>query len=213
MGNSQSPVPWDQRAARVLVRPLVNTPVTPNQLTVLTFLVALCGAALLSLGDPRLADWGAGLFVLSRFLDHFDGELARQKKMSSKLGYYLDYLAGAGSYAAFFLCVGIGYRHGMLGHWAVVLGLVGAGVAVLSMFLNLGIDKASDEVAEQGEAGDATGYPGFAGFELEDGIYLVAPITWMGWLEPFFIACGIGAAVYGLWTAGRWLRLRGASGA
>jgi len=32
-----------------------------------------------------VAHCGAGLFVLARFLDHFDGELARQKGMTSRL--------------------------------------------------------------------------------------------------------------------------------
>ncbi len=201
-------IPWDQRAARVLVRPLVRSPVTPNQLTVATLVVALAGAWLLAQGEAAAANWGAGLFVLARFLDHFDGELARQKKMSSRLGYYLDYLSGAMSYGVFFLCVGIGLSGGMLGPWAMVLGAAGCASAIVSMFTNLGIDKASAEVTVAGTAGDATGYPGWAGFELEDGIYLVAPITWAGWLEYFFIPCGIGAAVYCFWTCWSLLRLR-----
>ena len=57
--------------------------------------------------------------------------------------------------------------------------------------------------------GDAVGYPGLAGFELEDGIYLLAPITWLGWLTPFLVAAGIGVAVYCLWTLGRVLATRG----
>ncbi len=59
--------PWDQRFARVLVRPLVGTPVSPNQLTFVTLLLALAGAGLLVPGDPALANWGAGIFVLGRF--------------------------------------------------------------------------------------------------------------------------------------------------
>ena len=147
-------------------------------------------------GDLALSNWGAGLFVLARFLDHFDGELARQKGMSSKLGYYLDYAAGALSYGALFLCIGIGFGNLEFGRWGIILGLTGAASAVISMFTNLGIDKARDTVDE----GEAVGYPGFAGFELEDGIYLIAPITWAGWLLPFFGAASIGAAVYCLWT-------------
>ena len=118
--------PWDQRIARVLVRPLVRSPVTPNQLTVVTMIVALAGAGLLAMGAPAAANWGAGLFVLARFLDHFDGELARQKNMKSRLGYYLDYISGAVSYAALFFGIGFGLRDGALGDWAVVLGAVGA---------------------------------------------------------------------------------------
>ncbi|MHA1597853.1 MAG: CDP-alcohol phosphatidyltransferase family protein [Alphaproteobacteria bacterium] len=195
--------PWDQRIARVLVRPLVSTPVTPNMLSVATAVIALVGAALFVPGDPYLANWGAGLFVLARFGDHFDGELARQSGKTSKLGYYLDYISGAVSYAALFFCLGLGFMDSALGPWAIVLGLAGAASALISMFLNLGIDRA------QGlEDGDAVGYPGFAGFELEDGIYLIAPITWAGFLLEFFTVAGLGAAVYTLWSLSELLRLR-----
>lgn len=198
--------PWDQRIARVLVKPLVKSPITPNQVTVFTLLVALTGAVLMAAGLEDHANWGAGLFVLARFLDHFDGELARQKQMTSRLGYYLDYISGALSYGALFICMGIGFYDSALGPWAIVLGLIGAGSALISMFTNLGIDKTLDLKEEDGA--DAIGYPGFAGFELEDGIYLIAPITWAGYLLPFFAAAGIGAGVYCLWTAWRLFRLR-----
>ena len=191
--------PWDQRAARVLVRPLVATPVTPNQVTVVTALIALSGCAMLATGDADWADWGAGLFVLARFLDHFDGELARQKGMSSRLGYYLDYVAGGLSYGALFLALGMAFRDGWLGPWALAIGVAGCAAAVVSVFTNLGIDRAQSDADK--EPLDAVGYPGFAGFELEDGIYLLAPVTWLGLLQPFFIAASIGAAVYFLWSA------------
>lgn len=199
--------PWDQRIAAVLVRPLAKTPVTPNQVTIFTLLVAWAGAGLIAVGDPVTINWGAGLFVLARFLDHFDGELARQTGRKSKLGYYLDYLSGAGSYGALFLCMGIGFRDSELGLWAIALGAAGMASAVISMFINLGIDK------EQGgdEDGDACGYPGFLGFELEDGTYLLAPLTWLGFLYPFFIAASIGAVIYTLWSLFTLLRLRAGS--
>ncbi|MDH5749334.1 MAG: CDP-alcohol phosphatidyltransferase family protein [Rhodospirillales bacterium] len=187
--------PWDQQIASVLVKPLVATPISPNQLTLFTLAVALAGAALFAVGDPVAANWGAGLFVLARFMDHFDGELARQSGKTSKLGYYLDYISGALSYGALFLCLGIGFRDSVLGDWAWVLGIAGCASALISMFLNLGIDK-----AQELEEGEAIGYPGFAGFELEDGIYLIAPITWAGLLLPFFAAAGTGAAIYTLWS-------------
>ncbi len=198
--------PWDQRIARVLVRPLVKTPVTPNQLTVFTLLIALAGAGLLAVGDGTYANWGVGLFVLARFLDHFDGELARQKGMTSRLGYYLDYISGALSYGALFACLGVGFYGTELGGWAIVLGASGTASAVISMFTNLGLDKQLDLKEEDDH--DAVGYPGYAGFELEDGIYLIAPITWAGYLLPFFVAAGIGAAIYCLWTCWTLFRVR-----
>jgi archaetidylinositol phosphate synthase len=198
-----SDAPYDQRLARFLVRPLARSTITPNQLTTLTLVVALSGAAMLAFGGDAPAAWGAGLFVLARFMDHFDGELARMKRATSKFGYYYDYVTGALSYAALFLGLGIGYRHGVLGPWAIGLGATGASAALISLFLNLGIDKVQD-FAE----GESVGYPALGGFELEDGIYLIAPIAWLGWLEPFFIGAGIGATIYTLWTLATLRRLR-----
>ena len=175
------------------MKPLAHTPVTPNQITVLTIIIAWTGAWLLSTGDSDDANLGAGLFVLARFLDHFDGELARLTGRSSRLGYYLDYLAGALSYAAMFAGIGLGLAHSSLGTWALALGVAGSLCAILAMPMNLSIDSLSGRE-------DAVGYPQFAGFELEDGIYLLAPITWLGWLQPFFVLAGIGACVYLAWT-------------
>jgi phosphatidylglycerophosphate synthase len=188
-------MPWDQRIARVLVRPLVKSPVRPNHISAITLVVALAGAGLLATGEAEMANWGAGLFILARFLDHFDGELARQQGSTSKLGYYLDYVSGGLSYAALFIGLGVGMADA-LGVWAIVLGAAGAASALISMFSNMQIDKYQGGA----ETIDAVGYPGFAGFELEDGIYILGPITWAGWLLPFFVAAGIGASIYCLWT-------------
>ncbi len=194
-------VPWDQRLARLLVKPLARTSITPNQITAGTLVIALVGAGLLATGDTTMSNWGAGIFVLARFADHFDGELARLTGQTSRFGYYFDYVAGAIAYSALFLGIGVGLSHGELAGWALVLGIVGAVSAMVAMPLNLGIESAT-------ESEDAVGYPGWAGFELEDGIYLIAPITWLGYLQAFFVLAGIGAFVYLIWTAWRLSRAR-----
>ena len=94
------------------------------------------------------------------------------------------------------ICLGIGFYETELGNWSIALAATGAFSAIISMFTNLGLDKHLNPENDQ----DAVGYPGFAGFELEDGIYLIAPITWAGYLLPFFIAAGICAGIYCLWT-------------
>lgn len=197
-------VPYDQRLARILVRPLTKTPITPNQITIFTIILALWGTWLIASGEPTKQNWGAGLFILARFLDHFDGELARMKQMSSKLGYYLDYAGGGISHAALFIAMGLGFRYGILGDWAIALGLAGLLAAFAAVFVNLGIDN-----AERGQKTvDACGYPGFGGFELEDGTYLLGPVTWLGFLEPFFILACLGAVVYLLWSSWVLFRLK-----
>ncbi len=202
-------IPWDQRIARVLVRPLARTGLTPNQMTSVTLVLALAGAGSFAQGESWAMNLGAGLFVLARFLDHFDGELARLTGTSSRFGYHYDYIAGALSYTALFLGLGIGLRGAShwgwdLGDWPIVLGLAGAAAALISVFLNLRIDR------EQGgeEDGKAVGYPGIAGFELEDGIYLIVPATWLGLIAPFFVLAGLGATIYCLWTLLTLRRLR-----
>ena len=121
-------MPWDQRIARVLVRPLVGGPVRPNHVSVLTLVLALVGAALMATGETLWLNWGGGIFILSRFLDHFDGELARQQGSTSKLGYYLDYVSGGISYTALFIGLGIGLAAD-LELWAMVPGVAGAASA------------------------------------------------------------------------------------
>ena len=190
--------PWDQLIADSIVRYIVRTSLTPNQITIFSLFLALIGSTLFLFEHHILSSVGATLFVLARFFDHVDGELARQKNMTSKLGYYLDYVTGGISYAALFICLGIGFQNGHLGPWSMWLGIVGGISALVCVFLNLNIDNKNEAIKP--EDGESIGYPQLFRFELEDGIYLIAPITWLGWLEEFYIVSGFGALVYFLWT-------------
>ncbi len=87
----------------------------------------------------------------------------------------------------------------------MIIGIAGAFAALISLFTNLQIDKEMDN----SDSGTAVGYPYFLGFELEDGIYLLAPITWLGYLTPFFIAACIGASIYCFWTIFSLIRIHG----
>ena len=98
------------------------------------------------------------------------------------------------------LRLGVGLAETLLGPWSLALGLAGAAAALISMVLNVRLDR-SLALAE----GNAVGYPGLGGVELEDGIYLIAPIVWLGWILPFFVAAAIGAVIYTLYTGLRLL--------
>ena len=196
--------PWDQRTARFFVRSLASSWVRPNHVTTVTLVMVLTSGVLFGTGDVALMHWAAGLFVLAQYLDHFDGELARLQGTGSTFGYYFDYLVGGIGYATLFIGLGIGHWHGQLGHWALLFGGAGAASALISLYTNMGIDRA----LELAESGKSIGYPGVAGFELEDGIYVLAPVTWFGFLMPFFAAAGIGATLYCLWTIYSLVRIR-----
>ena len=91
-------------------------------------------------------------------------------------------------------------RDGLIGNWSILLGVLSAPVIMMTTLLALRISDDSD--------GDTEDYPVFAGFELEDGIYLIGPIVWLGWIEPFFLLGSIGVMLFGAWTLLRYLRNR-----
>lgn len=107
---SEPPLPrtWDARLARSLVRPLVDTPVTPNHLTTVRLLIGLAGAWCLAHGGFGWSNAGAFLIVLSNFVDHTDGELARISGKSSKIGHFYDLAADALVTVALFVSMGVG---------------------------------------------------------------------------------------------------------
>src|SRR5262249_2642172 len=100
--------------------------------------------------------------------------------------------------ASLFMGMGLALRTGPLGHWAIVAGVAAAGAFVVTFALRT-------ELARQEVAG-ALDQPSAAGFDLGDVLYLVAPLTWLGALDPFLLAAGVGAPVFCVWTA--WHRPR-----
>ncbi len=89
-------VRWIQEpAARPLVYAFKETPVTPNQVTALSALLAILAAYFFSLGDARSMIQGGIIFEISLILDSVDGELARAKGMASEWGRLVD---GIGDY-------------------------------------------------------------------------------------------------------------------
>jgi len=77
-------------AAWPFVWALKKTPVTPNQVTFLSAVLAIVAAWFISLGDPESILQGGLIFALSRVLDSVDGELARAKGMASDWGRLVD---------------------------------------------------------------------------------------------------------------------------
>lgn len=84
-------------AARPLVYAFKETPVTPNQVTALSALLAIGAAYLFSLGETRAMIQGGIIFEISLILDSVDGELARAKGLASEWGRIVD---GIGDYVS-----------------------------------------------------------------------------------------------------------------
>ncbi len=82
---------WLNRpVSRRLSEKLAMTAITPNQITVISFLICLIGAGLLSASQYTAWLIGGLLVQLASIVDGCDGEIARLKHLSSPRGAWLD---------------------------------------------------------------------------------------------------------------------------
>jgi phosphatidylglycerophosphate synthase len=184
--------PWDARLACRLVAPLKDTWVTPNHLTTGRLLVGLGAAAAFTPGTFLWSNFGALLMVLSNFLDHTDGELARMSGKSSRFGHLYDLTSDAAVTILVFIAMGIGV--GLAGP-----GLL-AGTAIAAIFfLRLRIE----EKIGKGGIQQAS----FAGFETEDVLYLAPLVTWCNGVATFIPVAAICAPLYALWVTVEYRRV------
>ncbi len=94
----------NRRFSRPIARALAHTPVTPNQVSFIAFLMA-AGAAALFYYDLNI--WAGVLVQASSIVDGVDGDLARAKNMASKFGGFFDALLDR--YADAVILAGLGY--------------------------------------------------------------------------------------------------------
>lgn len=200
------PRQYDARLARWFVTPLVNTRVTPNHLTTLRLIVGLACAWAFSQGGYAMANLGALLLVLSNFIDHTDGELARISGKTSKIGHYYDLASDAFVTVLLFGGIGMGVDAIAPGQYplpvplsASALGWI-AGVAVaLIFFLRMRIE---DRVGKAGTKQASVG-----GFETEDVLYLMPLVTLFDGTRGFLIAAAIGAPLFALLVVADYVRV------
>ena len=80
----------NRRISLAITKRLANLPITPNQITVINFLIGLVGCVLIFRGSPFSIALGSMIFLLSSILDGCDGELARLRFQKSHIGAWLD---------------------------------------------------------------------------------------------------------------------------
>lgn len=109
----------DSFATRILSRPVsqrltrlvLNTRISPNQITVFSFFLGLGSALCFFQGGYGMGVGGAGLLLLSIWVDGVDGEIARIKFMESPFGAKLDILCDNIVHVAVFFSIGMGLYH------------------------------------------------------------------------------------------------------
>jgi phosphatidylglycerophosphate synthase len=187
--------PWDARLARRLVAPLVHSWVTPNHLTTLRLLVGLAAAAAFIPGSYGWSNIAALLLVLSNFLDHTDGELARMSGKTSRIGHLYDLASDAVVTILLFIAIGVGVaaKPGIdLGLPPAILGLAAGTAIALIFYLRMRIEDLSGKAATQQAS--------LGGFETEDVLYLLPLGTLSNALVPMLLAASICAPLYAVWV-------------
>jgi len=187
--------PWDARLARRLVAPLIHSWVSPNHLTTLRLGVGLAAAAAFIPGSYGWSNLAALLLVLSNFLDHTDGELARMSGKTSRIGHLYDLASDAAVTILMFIAIGIGLT-GSPGVNLVfppaALGLVAGTAVALIFFLRMRIEELHGKTATQQAS--------LGGFETEDVLYLFPLATLSNALAPMLLAASICAPVFAIWV-------------
>src|SRR5260221_6637119 len=135
---------WTHRLARVAVRPLLGTRVTPNHLTTARLLTGLLACGLFLPGNYTADIWGGVVWIVSAFLDRADRELARIGGMTTGWGHLYDYVCDTLVNALFFIAIGIGLDGGALGDYAVALGILAGGGIVVSNILSEAFERRLD---------------------------------------------------------------------
>ena len=94
---------------------LARTPITPTQITVISFLIALGGAAFFTLGRFWTGVVGAVLVQLASVVDGCDGEIARLRHLATARGAWLDTMLDRYADSAVVAALTLGYAAGHLG--------------------------------------------------------------------------------------------------
>jgi phosphatidylglycerophosphate synthase len=108
--------------SRMLSRRLARTPVSPNQITLISGAVGLAAAPFFLSAAPLWQTVGALLFLAHSILDGCDGELARLRFQESRWGGIFDFWGDNVVHAAIFGCMALGWSRAIGADWPLGLG-------------------------------------------------------------------------------------------
>jgi phosphatidylglycerophosphate synthase len=195
--------PWDARLASRLVTPLKDSWVTPNHLTTVRLAVGLAAAAAFVPGTYGWSNLAALLLILSNFIDHTDGELARISGKTSRIGHQYDIASDAAVTILLFVAMGVGAGARLSVSPQIsptLLGAVAGSAIALIFFLRMRIEEMFGKTATRQLSLD--------GFEAEDILYLLPLVTLCNAVTPFLAAASICAPLFAVWVVVDYVRVR-----
>jgi len=145
----------DGPVSKILNRPislrisklLLKTGITPNQISVLSFVIGLAGASFFFVGEYFYLILGAMLVHIHSIVDGCDGEVARLKLRQTKYGGWLDSVLDR--YADAAIILGLAY-----GYWSITgdmtIWIIGF-FALIGTFLNSYTSDKYDSIFKNGD--------------------------------------------------------------
>jgi phosphatidylglycerophosphate synthase len=196
----------NRKLSRVITRWLVCSPLSPNQITVLSCLVGLLGALCFFPGGYWGPLLGALLLQFSVVLDCCDGEVARVKFMESPLGDWLDIVCDTVVHLAIFLGIGIAvWRDGTTSHALPLAGLLALGGFLAFPLVTLA-EKTEAAGDRRGGWEDALIKRLLASLTTRDFSVVILASALLGQLSWFLWGAAIGAHIF--WLTLAWLLFR-----
>ncbi len=183
-------LPWDQKIGIFISKPFIFFKMHPNFVTLIGILFGILSFFLFSTGNFVNAKIASIIFFFAACFDHVDGEVARKLNKTSILGHYLDHLGVCISYILLFIGMGV-YCEINFGN-GIKYGYISAFCVFLIMTIRFYLERV--------KGGGAIKQSNILGFEHEDIIYIVIPITFLNKIDVFLFYSYIGTPIFLLIT-------------
>ena len=182
-------------------RLLAPTAITPNQMSLISIAVGICGGPFFLSPRASLQTVGALMFLAHSILDGCDGELARLKFEESRWGGVLDFWGDNVVHVVVFACMGVGWSLAAAAGWplllgaAAVLGTLGSAGLVYWRLMRVKDDGGALYTSVSAEP-DRPLAKALDSASRRDFIYLVLLLALFGKSNWFLLLAGLGAPIY-----------------
>ncbi|MFA6002846.1 MAG: CDP-alcohol phosphatidyltransferase family protein [Elusimicrobiota bacterium] len=194
---------FDRHISLAISRRLMDTPVSPNMMTVFSCLVGLAGTFCFLSHSRGAHLLGALLVWAHAVLDGCDGELARVRFQESRLGGEIDFWGDNLVHLSLFGCLGAGFARAD----ASLLPLVASAMATVGIIGSAVLVDRRRSVRRQIRPSGAprpAGQPGLGALlarleiilEQRDFIYLLLLLAYIGHTYEFLWAGAVGALLF-----------------